>query len=307
MKNTNTFLKFVYRYTQNICPDDFELCCMNKKPKVTFKKCGFSVNKLPTPRITSKSEKVRFGEFPWTVLILESSRHRLLPFCAGSLIHPKVALTAAHCVFSIKIHFLKVRAGEWKIRKTNERIPHQDRKVAQVIIHPHFKADVLWNDVALLFLKDNFRLTENVGFICLSTGTIPIDTTQCIASGWGQKSAEISKKSSILRKVVLGVVPRRECQSSLRNTRLGGLFRLHHSFVCAGGKISKDSCKGDGGGSLICPIINEFDRFVQIGIVSWGIGCGTRTPGVYGNILAFVDWIEYQMSEKNLTTEYYKT
>lgn len=38
----------------------------------------------------------------------------------------------------------------------------------------------------------------------------------------------------ILKRVELPVVPRDECQSKLRETRLGRHFILDHSFICAG-------------------------------------------------------------------------
>ena len=51
----------------------------------------------------------------------------------------------------------------------------------------------------------------------------------------------------ILRKVDLPVIPNPECQSRLRQTRLGPFFRLHNSFVCAGGEAGRDTCQVSGG------------------------------------------------------------
>lgn len=46
---------------------------------------------------------------------------------------------------------------------------------------------------------------------------------------------------------------RTDCQNRLRTTRLGTYFQLHSSFVCAGGEANRDTCRGDGGGPLVCP------------------------------------------------------
>lgn len=46
----------------------------------------------------------------------------------------------------------------------------------------------------------------------------------------------------ILKKVELSLVPNDLCQSQLRKTRLGNHFRLHESFICAGGVKGADVC-----------------------------------------------------------------
>lgn len=91
------------------------------------------------------------------------------------------------------------------------------------------------------------------------------------------------------------------CQTLLKNTRLGKRFKLHKSFMCAGGEKGKDACKGDGGGPLMCPYSSEEDRYFLAGIVSWGIGCGQQdVPGVYGNVVEFINWIQNETKKRNL-------
>jgi len=60
------------------------------------------------------------------------------------------------------------------------------------------------------------------------------------------------KYQAELRKVELPIVDREDCQTRLRSTKLGQYFQLHGSFICAGGEASRDTCRGDGGGPLIC-------------------------------------------------------
>ena len=67
-----------------------------------------------------------------------------------------------------------------------------------------------------------------------------------------------------LRHASLPIIPNGICEELLRGTRLGPRFRLHPSFVCAGGD-GPDTCQGDGGGPLICPLVADASRFAQVG------------------------------------------
>ena len=48
---------------------------------------------------------------------------------------------------------------------------------------------------------------------------------------------------------------------------------------------------GDSGGPLIIPG-NDTSSDVQIGVVSWGIGCARMFPGVYSRVSIAYDWIK---------------
>uniref|UniRef100_U5EDW0 Phenoloxidase-activating factor 2 n=1 Tax=Corethrella appendiculata TaxID=1370023 RepID=U5EDW0_9DIPT len=263
-------------------------------------------------RITgNKDHESEYGEFPWMVAILreEKALDEILNVyqCGGSIIHKSVVITGGHCVFEKSAHEIKVRAGEWDTQTRNERYDHQDRDVAEMVVHPKFHKGTLFNDIALLFLSEPLLLEETVQTVCLPPPNTNFDNTECTASGWGKdKFGKAGQYQVILKKINLPVVPRNQCQTSLRTTRLGPRFKLHDSFMCAGGVPEKDTCKGDGGSPLVCPIQGTINRYYQAGIVAWGIGCGEKgIPGVYADVSKLRIWIDEQMFKKSYGTDSY--
>ena len=84
----------------------------------------------------------------------------------------------------------------------------------------------------------------------------------CIVFGYGGLETSFSQQR--LKQVTpLPIVNNEECFNLLKeNTILGNnsRFYLHESFLCAGGMEGVDSTKGDGGGSLVCPSLEDPDR-----------------------------------------------
>nr|CAD7402398.1 unnamed protein product [Timema poppensis] len=252
---------------------------------------------------SGEENSTQFAEFPWMLVMVRSELtntegEELNMFqCGASLLHPQVALTAAHCVSGVPMGELKLRAGEWDSQQKIEPLPHQDRRVAKVIVHPDYYKGTLFNDIALMILDEPFQLDIHIGTICLPDPSADFDNSRCIATGWGKNAFDISGKwQTTLKKVELPIVPHAKCEKELQNTRLSPYFRLDKSFLCAGGEPGKDTCQGDGGGPLVCPSSDDMLHYVQVGVVSWGIGCGdTQVPAVYTNVARYTQWIGQQL------------
>ncbi|XP_076637197.1 uncharacterized protein LOC143349673 [Colletes latitarsis] len=221
------------------------------------------------------------GEWPWVAALFNSGRQ----FCGGSLIDDKHILTAAHCVANMNpwdVARLTVRLGDYNI-KTNTEIKHVERRVKRIVRHRGFNLRTLYNDIALLTLSEPVPFTAQIRPICLPSGSQLYSGKTATVIGWGSLR-ESGPQPAILQEVSVPVWTNNECKVKYGAAAPGGIV---DSFLCAG-RAAKDSCSGDSGGPLM---VND-GRWTQVGIVSWGIGCGKgQYPGVYTRVTHFLPWI----------------
>ncbi|XP_043269966.1 phenoloxidase-activating factor 2-like [Venturia canescens] len=262
-----------------------------------------------SPAPDGAANRAKYGEFPWMVAVCSMEEAKTdevhtVYMCGGALIHPRAVLTAAHRVVGKNINKLKIITGDWDASNLRENLSHQEQNVAKVIIHEQFNPGSLANDFALLILAHPLNLTEAVDVVCLPKSEDRFDFTRCLATGWGKDvyGGQYQKK---LKKIELPVIPHSDCQTALR-TRLSPNFVLNPSFICAGGEAGRDTCTGDGGSPLVCPLKNHTNRYAQAGIVAWGVECArSAVPAVYANVASVRSWIDAKMEANRLETFVY--
>lgn len=316
-------LRFSSDDVEVLCNHYLEVCCPKEDviakvhaikqgceqvPIKTFRDCGTRNQDGIGFHITdAKHNETEFGEFPWVIAIMQTEESQIEHtepsskyICGGSLIAPNVVLTAAHCVMNQNPETLIARAGEWDIMTKNEFLDHQEQRVELAIIHPNFHHEHLFHNLALLVLETQFVANEHIQLICLPPQNLAFKSDGCFATGWGKADFVSENSQAILKKIQLPLVSKHDCQSALQTTNLGPKFRLHDSFICAGGQEGVDTCTGDGGSPLMCPVPGFQNKYYQAGIVAWGMGCGQADiPGVYVRISLHTEWIKEEIRKIN--------
>jgi secreted trypsin-like serine protease len=206
------------------------------------------------------------GMFPWMV--------RLSMGCGGALIAPRVVLTAGHCVQgSGPDDSIEITAGHVDL-KSPTVITAQS---VQVVRAPNFSGETRGNDWAVIQLDRTLGLPT----LGLSQGKAGNEGPFTVM-GWGQTSEGAMRQQMRLRYAAVPVVADAECATDYEQV---GVELNAEDSICAG-RTGVDTCQGDSGGPMVRR--NAKGRWLQVGIVSWGLGCARPGfPGVYTQVSTF--------------------
>lgn len=219
--------------------------------------------------------------YPWVVRM---SYHKKF-YCGGTIINDRFVLTAGHCVKGFLWFMIKVTFGE------HNRCNNTHRPVTRYVIQAisnNFSYTNFNNDIALLRLHSPIKVTDTVKPVCLPKNDDKSYAGEtAVATGWGAVE-EGKKPSCYLREVELPILTNVDCKKSNYTPSM-----ISDTMLCAGyiSEGKKDACQGDSGGGLTAERSDK--RHEQIGVVSWGIGCGRAGyPGVYTRVTKYLDWIK---------------
>ena len=255
-----------------------------------------------TPEVTN-GNKVNDGDYPWLVSVqmtkMDGNGALRNHYCGGTLIDATHVLTAAHCTIgkddrTIPAKYYKVYYGSTQL---GERGRFED--VARVIAHPNYNPRAITFDAAILVLKRPIESIEPIALPDAGDRAFSNERDRVTVAGWGSTKQFGGKKGYRIRstrdmmEANIEVVSNERCKASLRRIGVTGV-NGEKSFCAAEG--GKDACYGDSGGPLFAM---DGDTPIQVGIVSWGIGCGLGYPGVYTRLSdpSIRNWIADQVRD----------
>ena len=240
------------------------------------------------------------GRYPFQAALIrkdtaEGSEQRG-QFCGASLIRERWILTAAHCVDGLTREDLDVYVGATVLPTGGSGTPGMvgtRLHVDAITIHEAYDASTQDNDIALLKLVG--PVPGELGPTQVATAALDEQYNEVGAPvaviGWGATS-EGGRTTPRLMEAYVTVQSNEQCEANYRTVLPG--VDITDNMWCAGEpEGGKDSCQGDSGGFIGAWLGNG--QWVQLGIVSWGVGCARPDLfGVYTRVANYATWVEEQ-------------
>jgi len=240
-------------------------------------------DEMVQPQVVGGSS-VENGKYPFMVS-LQYNRSGTTPrqdhFCGGTLIDPDSVLTAAHCARLVKNgtvprRQLRVVVGTTVLNSGQGQV----RKTSRVVLHPRFDYGTYAYDAAVLELDRPVNRAPLIGLLAPGANRPERVGRSAVVAGWGntlRQSPAFSEPDNLPNRM-------QEAQVPIVSVSECGVYEPAFApgvQVCAG-RENRDTCQGDSGGPLFVTA-NGVRR--QIGITSYGAGCGSRGyPGVYTEV-----------------------
>jgi secreted trypsin-like serine protease len=242
------------------------------------------------------------GTYPWLAHVIDSLRNEEVG-CTGTVIAPRLVLTAAHCLTDEETGEVNGPSGftvvtgnvDWRAQ------PRGVRRVSQLVVAPGYEASTGVDDAALLVLA---RRTSAPPIALAQPGyDAPLLQAGTIAwmVGWGDKSYGQHGFTASLQEAPTAVQDSGWCEANAPPFYAPGqLCVIQPSGETTG------TCEGDSGGPLIVGENGEERReeeWIELGLLIGNFNdCATTLPSVYTRVDALYPWIERWIARARAAT-----
>ena len=239
------------------------------------------------------------GRYPYLVSLgISRSDHA----CAATLIAPDMLLSAAHCDGAFRWATLGMYdRSDHDEGMSDGRGGRQYIRTDETVAHPAYRWTTANPDIDYDFLLVKLTDPADVGrFPPVKLNRNPsvpsYDNQRLTITGWGATDAEGLDLSPKVLHGTVGYVSPETCDKSdgyIEGDYYSYRGFLTNSMMCAWSE-DVDACLGDSGGPLLLtPDDDDSEQDVQVGIVSFGVGCNSPDfPGLYSRVSDQIGWID---------------
>jgi secreted trypsin-like serine protease len=215
--------------------------------------------------------------------------------CTGTVVAPRVVLTAGHCVEDLESSSI-VEPGEIRVATGISNLEHIPTEkvslVSQVLVYPHFDPALLHGDAGLLILSSPVA-AKPIELASKDEGSLYAAGKKLKVAGWGINRFTGNDRAHIPNQLQSGVVPI-DAASGCRD----GVSRFYGFYDAARQLCTLDApqfkvtpCNGDSGGPAIAS--RSDGTPVEVGIVSMGdFTCSPDSPAVYTRVDQVSTWVK---------------
>jgi secreted trypsin-like serine protease len=211
--------------------------------------------------------------------------------CTGTVVAPRVVLTAGHCVEDIESSSI-VEPGLIAVATGVSNLQHiakaQISEVSQVLAYPHFDPTKLHGDAGLLILKTPVTASP-IALATTAEASLYEPGDQLTVAGWGIDDRKTGHAPNQLQ---AATVPVEEASRCKQGTRRFYPFFESSRQVCTldAPKLHITTCHGDSGGPAIAT--REDGTMVEVGVTSLGDGtCNPASPAVFTRVDQISSWV----------------
>ena len=235
------------------------------------------------------------ADFP-ALAYIEGSRATERYSCTGTVVAPRVVLTAGHCVEDLESSAI-VEPSEIRVAtgiSNLEHIPHEKVSlVSQALVFPGFNPALVHGDAGLLILSAPVT-AKPIELATKAEGSLYGAGRNVKVAGWGIDRIDAQGRGHIPNQLQSAVVPIEAAESCRTGVSLFYGFYEAERQLCTldSPNFEVTPCNGDSGGPAIA---NRSDgTAVEVGIVSMGeFTCSPDSPAVYTRVDQISGWVKH--------------
>lgn len=212
--------------------------------------------------------------------------------CSGSVVAPRVILTAGHCVEDLESSSL-VEPGLVHVATGVSNLRHipadKISTVEQVLVYPHFDPSKLHGDAGLLILKSPVSAAP-IALATKADASLYEAGTELTIAGWGLDKRGAEEIPNQLQAASVPVEESARCAKGIRHIYP---FLDPSLQVCTidAPQFKITPCHGDSGGPAIATRADG--SMVEIGVTSMGDAtCKPTSPAVYTRVDQISEWVQ---------------